>query len=736
MTFVTVEVSCPDGYTAAEDRSDCIDINECTTNNGGCLQQCVNIPGSFYCKCFDGFYESNITCIDIDECATATHRCSYSCLDGLHPPGSYTCGCTSGFYANGTVCENINECALGTDLCSQICIDNEGSYSCDCHYGFRIDPRNRFGCIDIDECLQQNNCSQTCHNQIGTYNCSCFSGYTLAEDLNTCIDINECASATTNDCQYPVYCANSPGGFSCGCPIGYNSTDRVHCAPLPCLFEWNQWSSECFLCKGQIRNRNRTTDPDLNNGSPLCFGILYHEVQECQFPCVIKAQKDGASTTAALVQEWWSRGQWLADPTYFPDMTAHNVEQQGNNIMMMLSSPSSFQCSQDDPLVSNFTDTLIQNAQNITPGIDPSRFSVSLVPTNGQCGLQFSVSNLADYTLYYGIGGGIAAFLLIAILITIFFLLWKRKLKLRQINYLPKPLRASFFYAFSGSRDGDYYQKEVFVGSPERKFIQSMLEEKLDLLPLQITNIHAVYSPQLLASFVNYWNNMESRIADNAKLWRSEAWKNIVDTNGLKKWVMSEYDKIIDTFSWNQGRLEPLIPAIHGTDLAIAQKICCNGFGALSTLDDGFYGKGIYFTTSCLYAVPYFATRAKPALILAYVLPGYPYPTTENRTGDHSLMGSAIMKGHQSHFVIVKRDGDPVPNIPSEDNSYYTELVVAQEAQVVPAYIIEIDRGNLPELMKKYQRAISDLIAENQSRQKKRNHSHEPDPDYHKSDDL
>uniref|UniRef100_A0A6B2KYM4 EGF-like domain-containing protein n=1 Tax=Arcella intermedia TaxID=1963864 RepID=A0A6B2KYM4_9EUKA len=622
---------------------------------------------------------------------------------------------------------------MGTDHCSQVCIDTQGGYQCGCEYGFKIDPLDRFGCIDIDECLQANNCSQKCHNQIGTYNCSCLPGYTLGEDQSTCVDINECLSQTSNDCQYPFYCLNYPGGFSCGCPIGYNSTDRVHCEPLACLFEWNQWSSECFLCKGQIRNRNRTMDPDLNNGSPLCFGILYHEVQECQFPCVLKSLKDGTSASSALLQEWWSRGQWLSDPTYFPAMRAENVEQQGNSILMMLSSSTPFQCSQNDPLVSNFTDTILQNAQNITPGVDPSRFSVSLVPTNGQCGLQFSVSNLADYTLYYGIGGGIAAFLLIAILITIFFLLWKRKLKLRQINYLPKPLRASFFYAFSGSRDGDYYQKVIFEGTQERKFIQIMLEEQLDLQPLQITTIHAVYSPQLLASFVNYWNNMESRIADNTKLWRSEAWKNI-DSSGLKKWVMSEYDKIIDTFSWNQGKLEPLIPAIHGTDLTIAQKICCNGFGALSTLDDGFYGKGIYFTTSCLYAVPYFATRAKPALILAYVLPGYPFPTTENRNGDHSLMGSAIMKGHQSHFVIVKRDGDPVLDI-SDDKTYYTELVVAQEAQVVPAYIIEIDRVNLPELMKKYQRAISDLISENQTRQKIRKHS-ENDPAYHSAVEL
>lgn len=31
------------------------DINECLTGNGGCQQQCANMPGSFVCSCEDGF---------------------------------------------------------------------------------------------------------------------------------------------------------------------------------------------------------------------------------------------------------------------------------------------------------------------------------------------------------------------------------------------------------------------------------------------------------------------------------------------------------------------------------------------------------------------------------------------------------------------------------------------------------------------------------------------------------
>jgi hypothetical protein len=54
-------------------------------------------------------------------------------------------------------------------------------------------------------------------------------------------------------------------------------------------------------------------------------------------------------------------------------------------------------------------------------------------------------------------------------------------------------------------------------------------------------------------------------------------------------------------------KIPSILPVIHGTALATAWKICATGFANLSCLDDGFFGKGIYFTTYALYALPYFA---------------------------------------------------------------------------------------------------------------------------------
>ena len=35
--------------------TNCIDINECDVENGGCEHNCINTPGSYYCSCDDGY---------------------------------------------------------------------------------------------------------------------------------------------------------------------------------------------------------------------------------------------------------------------------------------------------------------------------------------------------------------------------------------------------------------------------------------------------------------------------------------------------------------------------------------------------------------------------------------------------------------------------------------------------------------------------------------------------------
>lgn len=136
-----------------------------------------------------------------------------------------------------------------------------------------------------------------------------------------------------------------------------------------------------------------------------------------------------------------------------------------------------------------------------------------------------------------------------------------------------------------------------------------------------------------------------------------------------------------------------------GTSRETAWKIVKSGFATVATIDEGYFGKGIYFTSDVNYA-KYYAElaagksrpRGKQCLILSVVIPGNIYPVTEDHKGPDSLLSKPCKGvGYQSHFTNVHstRDGNfgCVCNPPQPDN--YDELVVFQDAQALPLFIIE-----------------------------------------------
>ncbi|TMS02590.1 Signal peptide, CUB and EGF-like domain-containing protein 1, partial [Larimichthys crocea] len=45
---------CKPGYKG--DGKQCEDMDECENDyNGGCVHECINIPGNYRCTCYDGF---------------------------------------------------------------------------------------------------------------------------------------------------------------------------------------------------------------------------------------------------------------------------------------------------------------------------------------------------------------------------------------------------------------------------------------------------------------------------------------------------------------------------------------------------------------------------------------------------------------------------------------------------------------------------------------------------------
>ena len=109
--------------------------------------------------------------------------------------------------------KDVDECASSSsNNCHQVCNNNDGSYSCSCNAGYRLNGDGRtcggkWGCIifgggngynisdtlnkqsvDINECAEGTDmCAQNCRNTVGSYTCSCNTGYTLSSNQHGCL---------------------------------------------------------------------------------------------------------------------------------------------------------------------------------------------------------------------------------------------------------------------------------------------------------------------------------------------------------------------------------------------------------------------------------------------------------------------------------------------------------------------------------------------------------------------
>ena len=156
--------ACPAGY-ALDDASDpfstCVDIDGCANApcHAGVLCTDVPAPGvGFKCgACPSGYEGDGETCVDIDECATNNG----GCLDGTtctNTAGGRSCGaCPAGYKGSGeTGCVRESACATNNGGCDSLttCTDNgSGGSTCGaCPAGGGYSGDGDSGCVDVDGC--------------------------------------------------------------------------------------------------------------------------------------------------------------------------------------------------------------------------------------------------------------------------------------------------------------------------------------------------------------------------------------------------------------------------------------------------------------------------------------------------------------------------------------------------------------------------------------------------------
>ncbi|XP_050336908.1 cubilin homolog [Bactrocera neohumeralis] len=201
-----------------------IDINECEEATNPCHSECINLPGSFKCApCPIGYTGNGLFCSDINECSTDNGGCSIrpkvSCIN---TEGSYHCGeCPVGWKGDGKICENTapescdskNICFTGAK-CEYIsntvvCTCPPGMYghgfgSAGCSLQLLTDPCTNHSC--------QNNA--TCEVVGSGTRCFCEPGFMGP----TCDKPDACQSSP---CQNGGTCALLLNNkYRCSCPRG------------------------------------------------------------------------------------------------------------------------------------------------------------------------------------------------------------------------------------------------------------------------------------------------------------------------------------------------------------------------------------------------------------------------------------------------------------------------------------------------------------------------------------
>jgi len=275
-----------------------------------------------------------------------------------------------------------------------------------------------------------------------------------------------------------------------------------------------------------------------------------------------------------------------------------------------------------------------------------------------------------------------------------------RHKRLSAAKNLPLLIQKHFLDALTSvlykKREPSLLVKELSSSGVDRARFDEIFNNILSGEKLILKKIYAVCPERLLSSFSNYRNNIVRRLEDNKDLFQREDWRKN-DPDKRREWIRKVFDEKIKRLN-DENDLAPVLIAVHGTSLEVAWKICQNGFAAIPKENDkGWYGKGIYFTTFVTYVLPYLKSGS-PAVVVACVMPGNPYPVIEGRDHPDNLNGAALKQGCQSHYVLTNGTGEPCSEI--LETGFYDELVIDQEGQVVPMYIVEIDNSNFGTLIR------------------------------------
>jgi len=228
-----------------------------------------------------------------------------------------------------------------------------------------------------------------------------------------------------------------------------------------------------------------------------------------------------------------------------------------------------------------------------------------------------------------------------------------------------------------------------------------------------VDRVYAISNKNLLSMFTANHEVLTLRIKESSDLFRSTDWQ-AMDHAEQREAYLKRHRSFASQFPWNVSSNSsgesassssssslPVIPMLQGTSEEAILKIASQGVGNASLTDEGYFGKGIYFTSKLSYATHYSrlsSDQRTRCFLIAMITPGNPFPITEHPfDSEINYKGCACRSGYQSHLTMVKvrgvGGGFPVLENLEDAENVADELAVFESSYILPlfAFFLPLD---------------------------------------------
>jgi len=201
---------------------------------------------------------------------------------------------------------------------------------------------------------------------------------------------------------------------------------------------------------------------------------------------------------------------------------------------------------------------------------------------------------------------------------------------------------------------------------------------------------------------------LTEKFVDSEWVFRKDGWRLAPDADLRRQYLVHLAEKITRfRRHFNDGSKAFVVPVVKGISEENAHRVITGGFESIAT-EEGFFGKGLYFTSRLEYSASFAQdTSLGKAFLVSLTVPGNSFPTSEppfvtkDPTNPESgkiknpqgSLGRPCYLGYQSNYVEVDHDGYPVTpegmgsRNPATD-VFADELVVFDSAQVLPLFLV------------------------------------------------